>query len=489
MQTTCGGCSRVPRSSSKFIPCAFARTGYMGTHALVAPCYTGYHPRCFRAGTPFTSRRKNGQGLVFPNVGYWPNFVCERCTVIAQLQRPLGHPGDRWLLQLERVRILDMAHSWSETTTVGYQSQLRKLAFFESQHPGLRVLPRTTLTVPPTGLSVSLAWAELDASVTPLRARGVLPDRLPVYNTVRRIRSAVSNVAIWHTVQTHPNSNYFDQGTHRMGPVSGPSTGGFTIFSKGLSARIGSNPRQATALLGRHITALEAWMDKRYLHALTSADRSQWALAGLAHLVLWLGWLRGGEAFGLSQSDISYVPPSQASRHDLPKGVGLVLLRMVEDKTHRTTAQTLVLAYRCVTGLHLGKWLMRVVQLGLWDPASDSPLFRTPGGTPWTSHFYRTTYLYPGLLRLRAQGDPFLSPFDGSDPSLTIPFQFWSLHSYRRGARTHCQRSHPGTAHRKATKTQVYEHARWRSPGGRAIDDVYRAWTLYDKVKITLLCH
>ena len=109
--------------------------------------------------------------------------------------------------------------------------------------------------------------------------------------------------------------------------------------------------------------------------------------------------------------------------------------------------------------------------------------------TPWTSYHYRHHYLYPGLLRLRARGDPFLAPFDGSDPTLTIPFQFWSLHSYRRGARTHCQRSQPGTLHRKATKTQVYEHARWRAPGGRAIDDLYRAWTLYDKVKITLLCH
>ena len=407
----------------------------------------------------------------------------------AQLGRPLGHPGDRWLLQLERVRILDTTHSWADSTIAGHQTQLRKVSRFERAHPGLAVLERAKLPRPPTGQFVTLAWVELDASVRSLPPRGTLLSRNPAFDSVRRIRSAVSAFSSLDVMQSDSNANFFDRGTHRRGRCIPTDTGGFTLFSKGLSARIGSNPRPSTALLGRHVTGIESWLEARHQSS-HGTERHQNALAGLAHCFLWLGWLRGGEAFGILQSDVSCVLPTSAAECDLPLGVGAIIIHMAQDKTHRSTSQELVIACRCLTGLSAGEWLRRVISHSLWDPDSAEPLFRQPNGTVWSSHFFRHRFLCPALAHLRAQGDPFLSRFDGSSRELTLAYVFWSLHSCRRGARTHCQRSNPDRRHHKATKAQVCEHARWQLQGPPCeIDAVHRDWTLCDKLKITPLCH
>ena len=204
-------------------------------------CHYGYHPRCLRAGPPFTTRLKGRSGLSFPNVEIWPNFVCELCTVRAQVSRELGQPGDKWLLQLERMRLLDVAHSTAPGTLMGYQSQLRKVRKFERSHQGLRVLPSTTLSHPPVGPAITLAWVELDTSVQVLPARGSWGSRTPVFNSIRQIWSAVSNYASWDIVQTRPEGNYFDKHRHHLGMCKVTNSGGYALFSKGLANRIGNN--------------------------------------------------------------------------------------------------------------------------------------------------------------------------------------------------------------------------------------------------------
>ena len=488
--TTCAGCRRAPRSAERFLPCSFASGGFHLGGRYFVPCFSGYHPSCIRAGSPFSSRRQEGKDLVFPKVEYWPNYVCELCMVRAQLGRELGHAGDRWLMQLERVRMLDMAHSTAPSTLAGYQSQLRKVKRFEDCHPGLRVLRTSHLLSPPVGPGITLAWTELHTSVQVLPARGSWETRTPVFNSVRQIRSAVSNYLSWDLIQTCPDTNYFDRRRHHVGPCKVTDTGGYTLFSKGLSHRIGNNPRQSTALLGRHVCGLDNWLDEEYARSNHLPDKLSWTLAGLANVILWLGWLRGGEAFGINQKDVRLILPRDGPAHDLPERVGAILIRMIEDKTHKDYEFDVVISFRCRTGLCAGKWLRRAQALGLWDPSVNAPLFRHPSGKPWTSYFYRHRYLYPGLRLLRERGDPFLARFDGSQPHLSFDYAFWSLHCYRRGARTHCQRSQPDRKHTKATKAQVYEHARWHmKAGSEDIDVTYRAWTLYDKLRITLLCH
>ena len=70
-------------------------------------------------------------------------------------------------------------------------------------------------------------------------------------------------------------------------------------------------------------------------------------------------------------------------------------------------------------------------------------------------------------------------------PLKSLTEQFWSLHSYRRGARSHVSRCKVGFR-RKASDDEVYEHRRWRRKRvGEAVDVLYRECTLADRVLLT----
>jgi hypothetical protein len=117
-------------------------------------------------------------------------------------------------------------------------------------------------------------------------------------------------------------------------------------------------------------------------------------------------------------------------------------------------------------------------------------VFTHENGRPWTSYYFGHAFLYPALHTLRAQGDAWLTPFNDA-PGNTLEAKFWSLHCFRRGAGSHCTRGGRFAHHRfrKATKPQLYEHGRWRRRrSGEDIDIVYREWTMYQRLVITLFC-
>jgi hypothetical protein len=100
-------------------------------------------------------------------------------------------------------------------------------------------------------------------------------------------------------------------------------------------------------------------------------------------------------------------------------------------------------------------------------------------------------HLYPFLYQRQVLGDPYLTPYSGGRGN-SIEEKFWSLHCYRRGARSHVSRGGKFGHHRfkQATQAQVYEHARWRyRRSSEAIDVIYREWNPVDRIQITLNCH
>jgi hypothetical protein len=70
---------------------------------------------------------------------------------------------------------------------------------------------------------------------------------------------------------------------------------------------------------------------------------------------------------------------------------------------------------------------------------NTNPVFLHPNGHLWTSHYYRQEFLYPSLRRQQAAGDAMLLAFDGT-PGNTLGSKFWSLHSFRGGARSQVSR-------------------------------------------------
>lgn len=443
-------------------------------------------------GLPFTSRRRGGEGLQFPKVMHWPAFICECCTVRQVLSRELGAPGDLWLLKLERMRILDVAHAWASGTYKTYKGKLDYLSRFQQSHPGMRLMGVGKAFSPPCPRSIPLMWAELDYSVRGNRKGN--KEHGVAFGTVRQLRSAASHhwglgwlITRAGEVVLDPKSDQL-----RVDEVRASDEATMTYFSRGLSARIGTSSKPAVPLLDRHVLALDGTLEAQYA-ASGGGERQRGIIrAALANCFLWLGWLRASELFGLRGCDVTLVHPDHGGEHDLPKGIGAILLRLApETKSERGRAVDVPIAFKTKSGLEPGRWLMRLrdAQEGLIGLEHDSsPLFRSDSGTPWDSAYFREVYLYPLLHSLQLAGDAQLGPYGGPDGS-GIPQKFYSLHCYRRGARSHVARLRGDSHRRLATLDEIYEHARWRRKrSGEAVDLLYKDLPLYDRLAITLLC-
>jgi hypothetical protein len=182
--------------------------------------------------------------------------------------------------------------------------------------------------------------------------------------------------------------------------------------------------------------------------------------------------------------------PEYRAEIALPAHTGAVAFRFLpQTQSDRTTNADVLIAYNTFSGLSIGKWCHRLREsLGFDEfPTDSTPIFVTREGTPWTSNYFRTTYLIPFLEMQRTNGDMHFTSCDGS-PGNTIADHFWSLHSYRRGGRTHVSRRRVG-CFRKATAQEIAEHGRWRaSRTSMDMPTLYLEWTYLDRISITLLC-
>jgi len=455
-----------------------------------------YHPGCIKAGPPFRTRRAKAGGLSFPEViSDWDNFICELCTVRAVLDRELLPTSrDTELLLLERMRMLDIVHHWSLGTHRGYQGKIRVLRRFESLY-GAPILRTTALQAPPSGPDVPLQWCQewYSLRMSPWR-KGEQEVPLPVsFTTVRQLRSAANQFYTWDLALAHPAGATRDHSGRVMclPAIPAPDSLSSSLFAKGLSIRLGTETQPSFPLQERHVRWLDTDLRRRLTATTSPLARRTLALAGLLNLTLWLGWLRARESLDLQWNRITVLDtPELISSQDLPPGVGAALLQLgPETKTHRTVSADCVLSLRTAAGFDWHFWWTCVLQTCDVDypaPADGRCIFVHADGTPWTSLFFRTSFLYPALELQRLEGDAYLRPFDGS-PGNSLAAKFYSLHCYRRGARTHVSRVHSPT-YRRPTKDEVYEHARWRRPrSSEAIDVMYCDWPLFDQVKLTLL--
>jgi hypothetical protein len=414
------------------------------------------------------------------------------------LNRELGGPNDGTLLQLERMRILDVAHAWTKGTYTTYSSKLAYLKRFESLH-GLVLLEGPLVDRPPRTRAIPIMWAELAYSLRTVTKAGV--DRPISFGTIRQLRSAAAQHLLLGWTIAKAGEVHIDSRANvvQLAACRPTDDGSIALFTKGLRSRLGDDPTPTTPLLDRHVRAMDTHFNAQWNASASNAERALWARAGLANLLLWLGWLRASENFGLRWCDLTCVHPRDGPVHDLPPGVGCLLLRLsTETKSERGRSADVPIAYETLSGYGAGAWYERL--LGVYPNrmtvrTDASPIFCSDSGTTWTSASFRTTFVYPRLYQLQADGDPYLRPFQGA-PGHCIPDKFPTLHMYRRGAGTHVTRVKgvplvKGVPRRRrATPDEIYEHARWRrSRSSEKIDVMYREWPLYDRLVITLMCH
>ena len=452
------------------------------------PCGTHYHAKCIQAGKPFRTRLKQDAGLSYPHSISPPSFVCELCSVQANLGRLLtSSPSDTTLLLLERVRMIDCANSWARNTLTVYGTAIRWLQQFEL-HYTAPILSTPQITCPPVTNAIPLAWAELLYSLRTTRSRS--GEILPVkYGTVTRLRSAASWYHSYAMTQAFPNKVIRDKSrnvcVNHVSPTDAALT---TSFHHGLSRRLGTDAIPCWALQAVHIHFIEAHLDKAFLAATDPVIQHELACAGSAHLMSFLGWLRSQETFSVSRSDVTITSPSQGPTRGLPPNVGAIELRLKENtKSDQSLTADIIIAYTTLSGLSLGKWLTRLLKI---PPVSPDCLFSTKSKPRWTSSYFRFKFIYPLLELQRLQGEPTLQCFTNIQGQ-RIQDKINSIHAWRRGGRTTVGRAPykmaPGA--RKATKMEIYNHGRWAHPRKHEeIAHQYNQWDLFDRIGITLFC-
>lgn len=455
-------------------------------NTLARPCHSWYHAQCFKAGHPFTTRRNHAAGLCLPAKGVWQPFICEACTVRAVCDRELHNRNDWKLLCLERMRVIDMANYWSPGSIKTYSSKISALSRFE-QIFGVEIFPTLSLRRPPTGRSIVIMWAQEFHS---LRRRpndaNLHSDTHVSFATIRQIRSAAAQYLTWQHIVTEPDNAFFDHRRKMIkAPVRPTDSVSNTAFAAGLAARLGTESQPSIALLARHVRALDSELEAKYHTATTPELQRLYARAGLANLQFFLGWFRSSELFESQWNRYEVTEPADGPKYDLPVGIGVIRLIMgPETKSDRTFSPDVIMAYTTVSGFHLGRWFHRLrssVDPHLNYTRSYLRVFVHEDGTPWTSQYFRHTFLYPSLLSQAEAGDAYLRPYRSS-----IPEKFWSLNCYRRGARSHVSHARH-RSYATATNAQIYEHGRWRlKRSSEAIDKVYQQWPISERIKITL---
>ncbi|CAJ1945413.1 unnamed protein product, partial [Cylindrotheca closterium] len=138
----------------------------------------------------------------------------------------------------------------------------------------------------------------------------------------------------------------------------------YTFMAKGMVSRLGDDPKPSMALLDRHVRCLDSDLDALFRAATNPVEKRDIALAGLANLSLWLGWLRSSECFDLNWDDVECLEPEDGDKEELPTGCGLLKLRLApETKSDRSRRADVLVAYRTLSGLCIGLWYHRTKSL------------------------------------------------------------------------------------------------------------------------------
>jgi hypothetical protein len=129
----------------------------------------------------------------------------------------------------------------------------------------------------------------------------------------------------------NPEQAVRDRQSHRVfmvDRVSPPDALGYGLMATGMAKRVGDHSKPPITLTPVQVLWMVQWLDAQWDAATTMAACRDVVAAAVAHLVLWLGWLRSNETFSLSWDDVSVTPPKDGPRKGLPDGVGVIKLRL-----------------------------------------------------------------------------------------------------------------------------------------------------------------
>lgn len=238
---------------------------------------------------------------------------------------------------------------------------------------------------------------------------------------------------------------YFDQQCRLICQPCRTTDGlGCLLFASGIAARIGENVNPSVALLDRHVRHLDSELEEQYLSARTPPQaRRKAALAGLATLVLWLGWLRFSETFDLYWQDFNVVEPSNGPTVDLPRGAaaGSAFASVLRPKAHEPRLLTCPLLIKRSLDTIAASGSIMCAKVVRWELTTNNKecatqVFFTHSSDshPMTLALLLTRISFPipeAPAVISGGGGAMMAAFDGS-PGNTLEAKFWSLHCLHR---------------------------------------------------------
>jgi hypothetical protein len=387
----------------------------------------------------------------------------------------------------ERMRMIDSMNWWQHRTLKQYYRPHLKYLFQFDHYYEVQTLKPSTLTHPPITPAIPMMWALLNY----LLRHNKEGERIK-HGTVRGIKSAASLYYALDMQMAYPRQVLRD-GQHRgmvLERVSPTDEASTTFCTKGMARRMGTETKQSWALSHVHIAYIDQRLEEAYQRT-TLGGRHELACAGAANLMAYLGWLRSGELFSGIQEELTLTLPQEGPYRGLPAGVGAVEYNLgAETKSDACCTADVVMAWECLSGLSMGRWLLRLQQC---TPGLGGKLFSTAIQPVWTSRHFRENFAWPLLEQMQQEGEPTLQVFTAVKGN-RLRDKLYSMHSWRRGGRSrvsrpprHNEPNPPGT--RVASGQEIYEHGRWRCKGrSEDMPSHYNQWDLADRLAISLLC-
>ena len=393
-------------------------------------------------------------------------FVCELCTVRANVGKELldFHNDHRFLISLERMRMIDMFNCWARNTLVNYKSALRSLTTFQSRF-GLNILnpqtPIQSFSQPSTDPAIAFGWAVLYKSILPsAQAKG---DTVG-FMSLRLLRSASVAYNTFVTALLQPQNHYRDRNNRLLqsNSIAPQENIASQLFLAGLAVRKGTESTKGKPLLHRHFIWNQRYRENLYQKCPNNTVKLEIVTAQCIELAGYQGFLRSSETTGLEGRDLFLVPPSKGLEFDLPPRVGMICFKLLPStKTSRSAQADVVMAWATSGGLFPGLWFSRLLQLLQLENRYHLhlPIFvHRIIHKNWTTAEYVTHHLLP-LLRLQQPTDPYLARFVDTDPELCLSTQI-RYHSLRLSGLTSATIGDGGI--RKCTEVEGKSKGRWR---------------------------
>jgi hypothetical protein len=208
---------------------------------------------------------------------------------------------------------------------------------------------------------IPLLWGVLEYTLQTSRKTG----EGIKYNTARILQSEASAYHLWDKMLQFPGHMYRDRDNNVIGASHLSPTDSVIdpLGNKCMRRRLDTESRPPVALRYSHVAFNQESRGRQYDGCGNDwLSKYEYAAANFAETCAWGGWLRAAETFSLDDEDVEIITPANGALHNLPIGVGSVLLTLgPETKGQSSKRVDVPLADTFASGISPHYWYLKLM--------------------------------------------------------------------------------------------------------------------------------